>query len=234
MDGLCKYYNAVGVESESLEDALAWATEVRYDVTGLLVSGRSAGTWRAYGSLIAEAERSEKTMAIPAGVWNKAVFGPFLPATQVRWLGLKAAAQGYYRPLAEAGDPTAMYNFAVAHSLSPILRGSRAAAEGWFRKAADAGHAPAARELGLLLLAQDEAEEAEAYLKTAAAMGDGEAAYRLGLSLGNRALRWLEEAARQRSPEVEGLNSELAALLSTAVRRPRPSRGEGEPGRFLD
>lgn len=98
-------------ERESFEDALAWATTRMFGVSGLLLAGEEAGTWRAYGALVAEALRSEDLDPVPDGVWwlllDEAQAGARIDRDAV----LEAARAALHQRL-EAGDVELMFAFA--------------------------------------------------------------------------------------------------------------------------
>ncbi|MFH8609507.1 sel1 repeat family protein [Streptomyces sp. NPDC018029] len=160
---------------ETFEEALAWATAPRHGVTGLLVPGEWPGTWRAYGSLIADAARSELTEPVPDGVWVRA-YEELEPHEPAELRGLVTAFRLTLMPRAANGDADAM-------SWLGLLAGDEgdtAAAEDWFRKAADRGHSRAAGRLGHLLATRVAYEEALPYLTAAAKAGETGAAALLG------------------------------------------------------
>ncbi|WP_052411102.1 sel1 repeat family protein [Streptomyces sp. NRRL S-118] len=166
---------------ESFEDALAWAARPRLGITGLLV--REGGGWRPYGSLLAEALRSDAVPPTPDAVWDAALAHEPEAVT--------TAARIHYRHAAQAGEPDAMFRLAR-------LGGD----ETWLRKAADAGHPGACGELGGLLAGRGEGRAAEPYLETAAGAGDARAATLLAKLLQDRARHWLVTAARAGDPEA--------------------------------
>ncbi|MFJ8586008.1 hypothetical protein ACIRD2_15285 [Streptomyces sp. NPDC093595] len=166
---------------ESFEDALAWAARPRLGITGLLV--REGGGWRPYGSLLADALRSDAVPPTPDAVWDAALAHEPEAVTTV--------ARIHYRSAAEAGDPDAMFRLAR-------LGGD----ETWLRRAADAGHTGACGELGGLLAGRGEGRAAEPYLETAAEAGDARAATLLAKLLQDRARHWLTTAARAGDPEA--------------------------------
>ncbi|MFI6107349.1 tetratricopeptide repeat protein [Streptomyces sp. NPDC051310] len=166
---------------ESFEDALAWAARPRLGITGLLV--REGGGWRPYGSLFADALRSDAVPPTPDTVWDAALAHEPEAVTTV--------ARIHYRSAAEAGDPDAMFRLARLGD-----------DETWLRRAADAGHAGACGELGALLAGRGEGRAAEPYLETAAEAGDARAATLLAKLLQDRARHWLTTAARAGDPEA--------------------------------
>ncbi|MEV0258638.1 SCO5717 family growth-regulating ATPase [Streptomyces sp. NPDC050732] len=157
------------------EDALAWATGLRHGVTGLLVPGEWPGTWRAYGSLIADATRSDLTEPVPDRVWLRA-YEDLEPHDPAELRALTGAFRLTLMPRAANGDADAM----AWLGLLAGDEGDTAAAEDWFRKAADRGHARAAGRLGHLLATRVAYQEAVPYLTAAAEAGEPGAAALLG------------------------------------------------------
>ncbi|GHH87309.1 hypothetical protein GCM10017771_27930 [Streptomyces capitiformicae] len=204
-------------EQESFEDALAWATTSLFGVSGLLVRGEEADTWRAYGALVAEALRSDDLEPVLDGVWwlllDAAASGAPIDRTAVL-----DAARAALHPRFEEGDAELMFAFAD--------RVGGGESEGLLRRAADAGHVQAteawaarlvdagdevtalrylelAAEAGSVSAAREAGrlhrERAERWLRVAAESGDGEAAHQLGDLLGGGAdpqesLRWYVKA----------------------------------------
>ncbi|WP_399926050.1 sel1 repeat family protein [Streptomyces kanamyceticus] len=158
---------------ETFDEALAWATAPRHGVTGLLVPGEWPGTWRAYGSLIADADRSEPP--VPDRVWVRAYEG-LEPHDVAELDGLVAAFRSALEPRAEGGDAHAMtwLGLLAEHA------GDTTTAEDWFRQAADQGSSRAAGRLGHLLATRVAYREAVPYLTAAADAGEAGAAALLG------------------------------------------------------
>jgi len=121
-----------------------------------------------------------------------------------------AAAAGYLRPLAEAGDPLAQMRLGVLHHEGFGVDQDDAKAARWWRKAADQGYADAEYAVGLCYdhgrgVPQDQVEAARWYQK-AATKGHPEAQVSLGslYAFGDGvsqdlvlAWLWLSLAARQ-------------------------------------
>ncbi|QXE36500.1 sel1 repeat family protein [Streptomyces sp. GMY02] len=195
-----------GVSLEPFEEALAWATEIRNGVSGLLVAGPEAGTWRAYGSLVADAVRSPDAVRLPYRAWMYV-----LSALRSRAPGadaVLAAARTALLPDAEAGDAKAMYWLAsVCHEQD------RAEAARWYAAAADADP-QYAYEAGKYLAERGDVFEAMPYLRTAAEADSRLAAALLGRLMRDQAEHWLRVAA-------EDGDEESAQELSDLVSRPR-------------
>ncbi|MFG2128529.1 tetratricopeptide repeat protein [Streptomyces sp. NPDC048751] len=181
-------------EIESLEEALAWAAEQRHGVTGLLVRGESDGTWRPYGSLVADVLRDPTTEPVPLAVWRCALDGTRDDADLYRTV--LRTADAHFALRAEEGDPEAM------HMLG-ITADDEATALEWFRKAVDAGKSELAGRVGELLLARGEAEDALPYLRTAAERNPQGAEGRLlGQAHLMLAEHWLRQAAEAGDAEA--------------------------------
>ncbi|MFE7127384.1 sel1 repeat family protein [Streptomyces sp. NPDC057617] len=199
---------------EPFEDALAWATETRHGVTGLLVAGPEAGTWRAYGSLVADAIRSPDGVRLPYRAWMYV-----LSALRSRAPGadaVLAAARAALLPDAEEGDAKAMYWLAsICHEAEETGEAAR-----WYAAAADA-EPQYAYEAGKYLAEQGNAIEAIPYLRTAAEDGNSRlAAALLGRLMRDQAEHWLrvaadagdEQAAQELSRLIRPRNADEAGL----------------------
>ncbi|KUO18956.1 hypothetical protein AQJ91_22375 [Streptomyces dysideae] len=177
-------------ERESFEDALAWATAPLFGVSGLLVQGDegdTAGTWRAYGALVAEALSSGDLEPVPDEVWWTLLDAAGEQDSPLVFRAVLDAACTALQARIEAGDPAVALGFA--------RRTEGEEREAWLRRAADAGHPDAAVDLAEIL--RDRADEAGAltYLEQAAEVGSSRAAAALGSLLRKRAEYWLRTAA---------------------------------------
>ncbi|MFB7270556.1 tetratricopeptide repeat protein [Streptomyces sp. NPDC056244] len=192
---------------EPFEDALAWATETRHGVTGLLVAGPEEGTWRAYGSLVADAVRSPDGVRFPYRAWIHVLSA--LGADAVL-----AAARTALLPDAEAGVAKAMYWLAfICHEA-----GDTAEAAGWYAAAANTDP-QYEYEAGKYLAGRGRAMEAVPYLQTAAEAGNRLSAALLGRIMRDQAARWLRIAA-------EDGDGEAACDLGHLLFRPGESEQE--------
>ena len=183
-------------ERESRVQALAWATELRDGVTGMLVEDGPRGELRAFGSLAADAGRSSQTRRIPHDVWE-AVSTLALDegAESAFYQRFAAAAVAYFMPHASVGSPEALFRLGrYDHGLGVIDQ------EHCFREAANQGHSRAAAALAELFMARGDTAEAEPYLEQAAEAGDAKAAAALGSLLRDRAEAWLRQAAEAGDP----------------------------------
>lgn len=197
-----KQYGEYG--TTEFEEALDWATALRHGVTGLLVPGepgepgepeepgesakKGEATYRAYGSLVADAARSTEIPPVPDAVWATAVLGADrhgLGAAEV-----VAACRAVAIPRATAGDVAA---YAMLGGLAQF-EGDMAAAERWYRKAADGGHGRARAVLGQLLADRGATAEAIRCLEAAAEEGCTDVYATLGRLHQERARHWLAKA----------------------------------------
>ncbi|MGW0331171.1 hypothetical protein ACWD0J_04690 [Streptomyces sp. NPDC003011] len=188
-------------ERESFEDALAWATTPLFGVSGLLVQGDEADTWRAYGALVAEALRSGADLEpVPDEVWWTLLDAAEGGAPVDRGPVLDAARVALHARI-EAGDADLMYAFAD--------RVGGDEREELLRRAADAGHPRAAEEWAARLLHAGDETGALRYLEAAAESGSTSAAREAGrLHLG-LAEKWLTAA---RDAEAAHLLGDLLLL----------------------
>ncbi|MFJ3496787.1 tetratricopeptide repeat protein [Streptomyces sp. NPDC086091] len=150
---------------ESFESAIAWATELRHGLTGLLVaSPRPDHTvWRPYGSLVADAERYGPLTRVDREIWRAALDGTKDSADAHE--AVRATGRAAFEASAEAGDPEAL-------RLMALLAEHPSEQLSWYRRAADAGITELAARVGELLLAEGKPEEALPYLRTAAEQPD--------------------------------------------------------------
>ncbi|MDX2697371.1 sel1 repeat family protein [Streptomyces ipomoeae] len=197
-------------EGESFEDALAWATTPMFGTSGLLVQGEEAGTWRAYGALVAEALRSDDLEPVPDRVWWVSLVET---KGAPEHAGLADAAYAALRPRIEAGDVQ------VAFRLGVYMGGDEG--EALVRGAAEAGYREAQTYLARRLLKREDEQAALPYLERAARDGDSWAARRLGQIHRDRAQHWLTQAAEAGDGEAAHVLGEM--LLGT---------GGGEPLRL--
>ncbi|WP_411978455.1 Rv3235 family protein [Streptomyces sp. N50] len=178
---------------ESWADALAWATEVRHGVTGMLVGDGDdpRGGLRAFGSLAADAGRSSQTRTIPHEVLE-AVRTLALDEGEGSAFHLRfaKAAVAHFMPQAAAGSAEALFRLGrYDHGLGLVRR------EHCLSEAAKQGHDRAAAALAELLMSRGDLTEAQPYLEQAAKAGDSEAAATLGTLLRDQAETWLRQAA---------------------------------------
>ncbi|WP_066946943.1 tetratricopeptide repeat protein [Streptomyces lushanensis] len=205
---------------ESFEDALTWATETRHGVAGLLVPGQARGTWKAYGSLVADGARRPDMAPMPYSAWECVMDATIdgVPESTVVTIAraalLPAAKEGdnyaavwlatFCREAGDVVEATRWYRAAADAnpSYAPLAgkylaeHGSLLGALPYLRTAAEAGNRPSAVLLGRLLR-----DEAEHWLRLAAQADDGEAAYELAGLLyrpgrpGQEADEWYARAA---------------------------------------
>ncbi|MFD4632069.1 sel1 repeat family protein [Streptomyces sp. NPDC058284] len=203
---------AADTAGEPFEEALAWATAPRHGVTGLLVPGEWPGTWRAYGSLVADAARSDP--AVPDRVWTRA-YEELEPHDPAELEGLVAAFRAALTPRAEGGD---------AHVMTWLGQlaqdeGETESAEHWFREAAARGNTRAAGRLGHLLATRVAYPEAVPHLTAAADAGEAGAAALLGQVHQHLAVHYFRIAAADGD---EAAAHRLKGLLRPTGREPDP------------
>ncbi|AZQ35268.1 sel1 repeat family protein [Streptomyces cyaneochromogenes] len=186
-------------ERQSFEDALAWATEPLFGVSGLLVSGEKDGTWRAYGALVAEALRSGALEPVPDEVWWTLLDTSEASASIDRDAVLDAARAALHPRLEQ--DTALMIAFA-----------SRVGADErreLLHRAADAGDATAAEDLAAILLKAGDEAAALPYLEMAAESGSGGAAREAGRLYLGRAEKWLRIGSKKGDPDAARLLGDL-------------------------
>ncbi|MFE4017749.1 tetratricopeptide repeat protein [Streptomyces sp. NPDC059101] len=197
------YGDVTGMERESAEDALAWATEPRHGLLPLLV--RATGdTWLAAPFHVETVSPAQELPDVSGPVWGWALEVARSDAAY-DYVEVAAKARIAFQRAADAGDTYALHNLGVlAESL-----GEDEEAERWFRRAAEAREPRSAGRLGRMLAERGEGREAELFLETAAEAGDGEAATLLGKLLRERARHWLAVGEQGGSPEAAHLLGDL-------------------------
>ncbi len=209
---------------ESFEDALTWATRLRYEATGLLVPGAEADTYRAYGSLVADAVRSGELGQVPVPVWihgSATAAGYGLDVAPV-----VAACRAALAPRAAEGDVEAYLLLGWVTAAA----GDVSEAEGWYRRAADRGHTLACNELGHILAGRGAAMEAAGYLERAAAAGRTDAYVTLGKLYRDRARHWFTAGAEAGDPDAAFHLAELVLRPGRVEKSARWYREAAETG----
>ncbi|MGW7015040.1 tetratricopeptide repeat protein, partial [Streptomyces sp. NPDC054951] len=157
---------------ESLDEALAWASDVRYGVTSLLLPTTDPGAWTVFDYLV-----DHTFTPVPQDVWEAALTHA-ADASDRFTVGVHAysvaphIAETAWLPLAHSANPAVAFNLGVL--LTNV--GRVAEAETYFRQALDAGDTNAANNLGVLLTNVGRVAEAETYFRQALDAGDTNAA----------------------------------------------------------
>lgn len=194
-------------EPVSQED-LEWATRPRLGVGGLLVPGAVEGTWRACGTLVADADRCPGLPPFTSHLWGTMVHVAaeyHLPELDE----VSRAARDVVRTAAEAGEHGADVILAVLSTWA----GDAVEARRWWGKVAETDRRNAYMFGRLLLLEQGELTEAIPYIQTSAEDGNPEPAEELGFLLLARALHWLGVAAENGKPSATEVLPALRATL---------------------
>ncbi|MGH4029852.1 tetratricopeptide repeat protein [Actinomycetota bacterium Odt1-20B] len=198
--------------------ALAWATAPRHGGPGLLVPGEWDDTWRACGSLIADAARAPaETGPVPDGFWVRV--HEELDVHDPRELAdFVTSFQQMLVPRAATGDAFAM---AWLGALAEYA-GDTETAEGWYGKAAHLGHTKAAASLGRLLARRGAEAEAIPHLEAAAEAGEPGVLTLLGRLHQMRAVHYFRraEAAGGDADATARLKGPLVPLPMPPRRRP--------------
>ncbi|WP_416972468.1 tetratricopeptide repeat protein [Streptomyces sp. 4F14] len=208
--------------SGTVDEALAWASERRYGVTGFLVPGVREGTWRPHGSLVAAALR--ENAPVPFDVWRLVLkdtsYGPEDRHT------VHINARTFFTPQAEKGTLDAMYLLGLLKE----AEGDTQSAMYWFRKAADAGWYGVAERVGAHFLGEGHAEQALPYLRTATEKSPTPTAHRLlaeaHLALAEQALHRAAAVDRQAAGQLGDLDLRLADASRAAqyyIRKDQPA-----------
>ncbi|QEU93877.1 hypothetical protein CP970_25880 [Streptomyces kanamyceticus] len=183
-------------QSEAMTDeayvqALAWAASPRTGVAGLLVPGEEEETWRACGTLVADALRAPDFPMADQYVWWGMLDGAreHRPAEHE---ALLAAARSDLRARGEAGDVHVMRALGEFAGRA----GDMTDAKHWYGKVVELDRGNALT-VGQDLVELGEYTEATRYMELAAADGSRWAASALARLHFERAGRWLARAAEQ-------------------------------------
>ena len=139
----------------------------------------------------------------------------------------KAAVEAW-RPLADRGDPDALFNLAQAYRFGRGVPANLATSKGLLQKSASGGHVESQTTLGLLLLQSGEQAEALKWLGQAAQAGERRALLVYGTALINgdgvtqdRALgyAYVHSAAAAGLPAAKKTLVELDKIIPAADRR---------------
>ncbi|MFJ2772147.1 sel1 repeat family protein [Streptomyces sp. NPDC087300] len=186
-----EYEEQPRTDEETYDDGLVWALALRAGVAGLLVQGETEGTWRACGTLVADALRAPDFPAADEYVWW-AMLQNAQEHSPAKHGELLAAARSALAGRGESGDVGVMQALAEFASAA----GDMADAKSWYRRMVE--HDPdRALLVGLDLVELGEHTEAAGYLETAAADGSRGAVGQLARMYVDRAAHWLARAAEQ-------------------------------------
>ncbi len=132
-----------------------------------------------------------------------------------------------WRPLAERGDPDALFNLGHAYRLGRGVSQDMARAEDHYARAARAGHVEAQAMYGLILFQNGRRQEAMPFVRAAAENGDARAQYVYGTALFNgdviardwpRAFAFMTRAAAQGLPYAQTQLREMERHIPAADR----------------
>lgn len=140
-----------------------------------------------------------------------------------------ARAVAEWRGPAEAGDPDAMYNLALAYRTGKGVPADQAKAEELYLAAATRGHLRAADTYGLLLFQSGRREAALPYIQAAARRGGASAQYLLGIAHFNGDLvekDWVRAYALLTLANSAGLPQAASAITQMDAYIPLDQRQE--------
>lgn len=141
-----------------------------------------------------------------------------------------AGAVAQWQPLADKGDPDALFNLAQAYKLGRGVPLDNARALDLYRQAAQRGHVQAADSYGLALFQSGEREKALPYLQSSAERGDARAMYILGIASFNGDLvskDWPRAYALMTLAQQQALPQAPAALKQMDAFIPLDQRQQG-------
>ncbi|CCK29561.1 hypothetical protein BN159_5182 [Streptomyces davaonensis JCM 4913] len=189
-------------------DDLEWASRPRLGVAGLLVPGAEEGTWRACGTLVADAIRCPDLPLFTPHLWGSMAWmaGKYdLPERAE----VSRAAREAVRVEAEAGDSSAPVILGVLSTWA----GDDPEARHWWGRVAEEDEREAYMLGRYLLLEQGELAEALPHIQRAAEAGNPEPAQELGFLLLARAQQWLAVAAANGNASAAEVLPVLTATL---------------------
>lgn len=163
---------------------LAWASEPLLGASSCLWP-RAGDGYQVADYLVDRTDDGEGRLAkamVPQIVWDALLEragseARFLIGAAAYTRGQHDVAEAAMRPLADSGDPLAMFNLAVLIS----RRTAWNEAMDWYRRAADAGHIAAMVNLGMMLRESGDDVEAEQWYRRAADQGHEAAMTNLGV-----------------------------------------------------
>ncbi|OYW88199.1 MAG: hypothetical protein B7Z20_03150 [Sphingobium sp. 32-64-5] len=151
--------------------------------------------------------------------------------------GVDAWAQGDYvravqewTPLAQQGDPDALFNLGQAYKLGRGVPTDMGLAIDYYRKAAAQGHSRAEDNYGLVLFQQNRRVEAMPYIERSAQRGEARAQYLLGIALFNgdfAAKDWPRAYAMMSRAASTGLPQATSSLAQMDRFIPEDQRQQG-------
>ncbi|MFB8139988.1 sel1 repeat family protein [Streptomyces parvus] len=212
----CALYGpeAAQAAGEPFEDALAWASEVRHGVAGMLVPGDDPDTWRSFASLHRDAVSRQDAPPVPLGVWLRA-----LEAVHGKPEHRELVVECAQSELGAVAEGRPEVGLVLGRLYEATGQGQYA--EEWFRHSADAGGVEAAVIVGRALADRGEAVPAITYLERAAEAGDAEARARLALLLAEWAVHWLDrlgESGYESAQEDADMLREVVKTLPYTVK----------------
>ncbi|MEW1678809.1 tetratricopeptide repeat protein [Streptomyces noursei] len=197
------YADVTGMERESVDDALAWATEPRHGLLPLLARG-TGDTWLAAPFHVEMVSPVLELPDVPSAVWGCALEMARADSAY-DYAEIAAKARIAFQRAADAGDTSALHDLGL---LAASL-GEGEQAERWFRRAVEAGEPRSAGRLGRMLTERGDGKAAEPFLEAAAEAGDSEAAVLLGKLLRERARHWLAVGEHCGNAEAAYLRGDL-------------------------
>ncbi|MGV9451802.1 hypothetical protein [Streptomyces sp. NPDC003635] len=201
-------YGPLVLDGPPSQDDLDWATRPRLGVCGLLVPGEEAGTWRASGTLVADANRCPDLSALTPHIWGSVTRVAAEREVPERH-EVSRLARAAVRVSAEAGDEQAALILAVLSTWAEDDRETRR----WWGKVAEDDPSMAYMLGRYLLLEQRDPEGAVPHLRTAVEAGTAEPVEELGFLFLERALHWLGSAAQNGGAAAAEVVPALRAAL---------------------
>ncbi|GHH68478.1 hypothetical protein GCM10018781_25550 [Kitasatospora indigofera] len=166
---------------ESFEEAVDWATSIRYGVTSLLMPSKD-NRWRAFDYLIDSASRDQKGFPAEDSFWLTAAS---LAAVDWEYFNItQAASKNGRRELTErlwierahGGDSHAAFHLALHYAELE----EAATQEHWVRRAAEEGNPQALLMLGELQIDRGDLGDATISLSKGLELGEEDCAWKLG------------------------------------------------------
>ncbi len=195
------------------QEDLEWATRPRLGVCGLLVPGAEEGTWRASGTLVADASRTPELPPLSAHLWGS-VAQLAAECDLPERHEVMGAARAAVRTKAEGGQSDAPLILAILSTWAEDDPEARR----WWHKVEEDDPSLAFFLARYLFLEQAELAEAVPHMETAIAAGHTGLEEELGFLLLTRAMLWLGKAAAVNDSPAA---AEIVPAVQAALRSDR-------------
>jgi TPR repeat protein len=220
------YLNVAGgplLRPETFDRALSWATQRRYGVTSLLLSGSKPHMYRAFDYLTDKVVTATDAQPVPDVTWQAVRESAGQNKTQLNRIAIAAMgqeknelAESIWRENAEDGSSTGAYNLGLLFNKTDRDE----EAKFWFERAVDLGDLDSAIQLGHLLDRNNQHDKAAVWYERAALGDKPHGMYHMAIISRNKgdereAERWFRQAIARNDKLA---SSGLSELLVTSGR----------------